>query len=501
LRLINTAGYSTGYARAQESLARWCSENGLPEEARVHWAHVFQQEPANSDAAAALGLVKVGGRHVARNQVERAKTRERDSARSLETWQAKLANLQKLAASPTPSVRDSALAELRTVNDPNSVYALERVTFSRWAREARRRDYADVFDREVVALIGKFDTQPGTESLARFAVRHDQQAVRQAAADKLKGRDLHAFVPLLLDGLTMPIQYDVQVVEDLLGHKQVVAQASQERSSHIAGLRDTRQVYNGKHLIQLTAAAEAKVKQVDTFNRQARELNSRIVAALARAVDIDREGPFRDLAFGAELGAADPKRWWEWWYDHNEQYVSSDKPYYGYDYGWSAFDDYRQSYRETVVPMSCFLKGTPVWTLSGPKPSEQLKVGDRVLAQNPETGELTYKGVLMTTLRPPSEMLTVRAGKSTITATLGHPFFVVGKGWRMAKELTEADWICAQGQTLPIDSIEQAKPAEAHNLMVADFGTYFVGKDRILVHDNSPIPPTRLEMPGLLAVR
>ena len=37
--------------------------------------------------------------------------------------------------------------------------------------------------------------------------------------------------------------------------------------------------------------------------------------------------------------------------------------------------------------------------------------------------------------------------------------------------------------------------------MVADFGTYFVGKDRILVHDNSPIPPARLEMPGLLAAR
>jgi hypothetical protein len=37
--------------------------------------------------------------------------------------------------------------------------------------------------------------------------------------------------------------------------------------------------------------------------------------------------------------------------------------------------------------------------------------------------------------------------------------------------------------------------------MVADFGTYFVGKDRVLVHDNSPIPPTRLEVPGLLAVR
>jgi intein/homing endonuclease len=123
-----------------------------------------------------------------------------------------------------------------------------------------------------------------------------------------------------------------------------------------------------------------------------------------------------------------------------------------------------------------------------------------VLAQNPETGELAYKGVLVTTVRPPSEMLTIRAVNSAITATLGHPFFVVGKGWRMAKELKDDDWVYAQGETLPIDAIEKAEPVEAHNLMVLDFGTYFVGKDRVLVHDNSPIPPARLEIPGLFAV-
>lgn len=232
---------------------------------------------------------------------------------------------------------------------------------------------------------------------------------------------------------------------------------------------------------------------------------------MLRAVDIDVEGPFKDLIATAEGGGPDPKRWWQWWYDYNEQYTSGEKPYYGYDYDWSTTTQYDGGYNTHtdtrtiqdwyVRCVSCFAKGTPVWTLSGPKPIEQIKIGDRVLAQRPETGELAYKGVLATTIRPPDEMLTIRAGKSSITTTLGHPFFVVGKGWRMAKELTEADWICAQGQTLPIDVIEKAETAEAHNLMVADFGSYFVGKDRILVHDNSPIPPVRLEMPGLLAVR
>ncbi len=126
-------------------------------------------------------------------------------------------------------------------------------------------------------------------------------------------------------------------------------------------------------------------------------------------------------------------------------------------------------------------------------------VGDRVLSQNSETGELAYKGVLATTIRPASTMLSIRSGKTAIATTLGHPFFVVGKGWRMAKELRDDDWLCAQGRIVPVDTIESAEPVEAYNLVVADFGTYFVGKDRVLVHDNSPLRPGKLEMPGLLA--
>jgi hypothetical protein len=149
--------------------------------------------------------------------------------------------------------------------------------------------------------------------------------------------------------------------------------------------------------------------------------------------------------------------------------------------------------------MSCFAKGTAVWTLSGAVKIEGIKAGDRVLSQHPETGELTYKGVLATTLRPPSEMLTIRAGKSSVTATLGHPFFVVGHGWRMAKQLKEGDKIATLGGTLPIREIKPAESAEAHNLVAADFGTYFVGDERLFVHDNSPIQPARLDLPGLLA--
>jgi hypothetical protein len=37
---------------------------------------------------------------------------------------------------------------------------------------------------------------------------------------------------------------------------------------------------------------------------------------------------------------------------------------------------------------------------------------------------------------------------------------------------------------------------EAHNLVVAGFGTYFVGNQGLLVHDNTYRAPTRAVIPG-----
>ena len=53
----------------------------------------------------------------------------------------------------------------------------------------------------------------------------------------------------------------------------------------------------------------------------------------------------------------------------------------------------------------CLLAGTPVWTASGPARVEEIQVGDLVLSQHPGTGELAYKPVLKTTVRPPGPLV------------------------------------------------------------------------------------------------
>jgi hypothetical protein len=133
----------------------------------------------------------------------------------------------------------------------------------------------------------------------------------------------------------------------------------------------------------------------------------------------------------------------------------------------------------------------------GAAPIETVRGGDRVLSQDPDTGELAYKIVLGTTVRPPAPLVQIRAGGSEIRATRGHPFWVSGKGWEMAKFLALGDKLhCATG-FLPIESLEEAPAEQTYNLIVEDFATYFVGEHRLLVHDNTLRQPTLAIVPGL----
>ena len=138
----------------------------------------------------------------------------------------------------------------------------------------------------------------------------------------------------------------------------------------------------------------------------------------------------------------------------------------------------------------------------GLRPIEEIKIGDRVLAQDAETGELAYKPVLGVTTRPPSPRLKIGLGSETIVAAPGHPFWVVGQGWRMTKQLRVGERFHTTNGAATIESIEEIEAPLPHyevayNLIVADFGSYFVGKQAVFVHDNTPRRPTSVLVPGL----
>ena len=155
------------------------------------------------------------------------------------------------------------------------------------------------------------------------------------------------------------------------------------------------------------------------------------------------------------------------------------------------------TYRVTYA--SCFPAGTPVETSTGTLTIEQIKPGDCVLAQDPDSGELAYKPIMAVTVRPPSPLIEVRTEKDTIRAMRGHPFWVSGIGWQMAKELKAGQWLHTVDGPVRIEIADERGEAECHNLVVADFNSYFVGRDRILVHDNNLRQVTTATVPGFVS--
>jgi hypothetical protein len=141
--------------------------------------------------------------------------------------------------------------------------------------------------------------------------------------------------------------------------------------------------------------------------------------------------------------------------------------------------------------------GTTVYTDVGPRPVEQIRLGDRVLAQNVDTGELSYRAVLEPTVRPAAPTVVLKFGDKRIQATGGHPFWAVGRGWTKAREFEPGMRMATVAGTVEVTGIEPASNEPAYNLVVDDFHTYFVGDVLVLSHDNRPPEPARGGLPGM----
>ena len=142
-----------------------------------------------------------------------------------------------------------------------------------------------------------------------------------------------------------------------------------------------------------------------------------------------------------------------------------------------------------ITGKGCFVAGTIVATIYGGKAIEDIEVGDKVLASDPETGETAYKQVLNTYIYVKDTLVYVTIDGETIETTKEHPFWVEGQGWTKAKFLETGDQLRdANGNTITIDNVKIVKLPEnkytfVYNFEVADFHTYYVADSSILVHN------------------
>lgn len=502
---------AVGNAALELKLAQWCIKEKMPDRARLHFWQVLRNpkvtEGQVKDAAKQLDLVFVGGKIFTRDELKQEQEREKRIAEAIAKWRPILAQLQPAIDGGFGEAHDAAAAKLATIEDPSVIPAIE--TFLNGHREG--------FGEELVKLLTKFPQYEATQTLVRYAVVSSYLSVRDVAIEELKKRPLHDYVPTLLMGLVAPIESQFRVTRDRRGSlryehvflqenlsSKIVSKLDVELIAHVLK-PDSRRFVR----IPLKSAEGQRLGRLDLtfFDHEDMlglmevDLYVKSLELRANAVELAMR-PANKAAFAVlrnvtgEQRPDRPQEWWQWWNEYNQ--VHYPKPTY-WQYARSQKHYLRYHSPLRLVVASCFLAGTPVWTESGLRRIESIETGDRVLSQNPDTGELCFKVVIGKTVRPPTEASKLTVNGETITTTLGHPLWVAGKGWEMAKHIQPGDQLHGIHGIVNVNDVQPLpNKAEAHNLVVDDFNTYFVGNCGMLVHDNTYRKPTRALLPGLI---
>lgn len=146
----------------------------------------------------------------------------------------------------------------------------------------------------------------------------------------------------------------------------------------------------------------------------------------------------------------------------------------------------------------CFEAGTFVWTAAGPVAIEMLEVGDRVIAHDEKSGEMTLREVTRVYVRrlAPIVAVTVLAAGGqveTFPTTEEHPFLVEAEEtggepiWRRADHLKPGDLVRTLDRgTARVESITYTDRATTvYNLEVEGLHNYHVGEGGVVVHNQS----------------
>ncbi|MEO1526532.1 MAG: polymorphic toxin-type HINT domain-containing protein [Planctomycetota bacterium] len=474
---------------ANVSLARWCRKKQLTDRERLHWQRVIQLDPSHREARLRLHLREFRGQLMTSDEIKDWKLAAARYEVAERRWDPKINRLHREMRAARLKKESEAWEQLASINDPDAVPSLEKL--------ARRT--TPVIQLHVIDTMAQIQSELAADALVRLSIDLDDDMCRARAAEALRDHSWYSFVPQYLSALESAIEYDwvLSTYGDFISsHLRLrqeraddVINVMHSRNSSITmlGTPNRRDVQTYRVLVAREVRRQkmelgTTMQRVDENNQRTQRRNKRVFAALRNAT-------------GQEIDSL-PHLWWDWWKQHNEYEVADTKKE-----RLVTLTENRQESIPALPPPpgaahECFPAGTPVRTETGVLPIETLRRGDRVLSQNVTTGELSYKLVLETTKRKPSPSIRVRCPVQTITSTLGHPFWVIGKGWIMAKRLQPGDRLHSPRGSLTVSAVEPVEDTEAFNLVVAENNNYFVGEVGVLVHDNEMPAATFAPIPG-----
>jgi hypothetical protein len=492
-----------GTAEAHLDLARWCHAKKLSAQ---EYAHSLAAVSLSPEADHRERLLKLGYRQLGdvwlspeelaawRAELELTKT-------SLDLWGEKLALVaQQLTA--TGRRREAADRTLDQLHDISAVPAIEWLLCGR---------------EEPIALVGierlkSIDAYESTRALTRQAIFHHSAAARDAAMEVLIDRKLEDFVPSLLSLLTTPLTLHVDAAETAdrgaLFCNYVVARET-ENQFQIAELDSLVQFLNvdfvstpptprGSVSIPLEGIDRVRTDFGRRFADERRALEKDLEDRNERTDELNaRIGDVLKTVSGEEKRET-PRDWWDWWNDYNQYEKPPKRTRKVTRQRRTAGAASRNPYDVRMRTSSCLVAGTVVWTDEGSRPVESLSIGDMLLSQDLESGELQYLPVLQTNARQPTTVFRLATSGEPIVATGGHRFWVNGQGWRRVNDLKPGSLLHTATGSVAITSIEPVPDQAVYNVVISPTHNYFVGEQALLTHDVTLPRSTNRKVPGLV---
>ena len=477
-------------------LADWCHKKGLAEQERAHLMRVLDFDANHRLARTKLGFRQVNGQWVTPAQLQQAHQRVVADRKNFSTWGPRLEKLRKQFRNGSPAQRAAARQQILAINDSAAIVALEQIL-------ARDSEPAALLAIETLQRLSDYEA---TRALARIAITSPSAAVQEQSANYLKQRNPDDYVPALLSCMYTPVNSRMMITPTRDGqlmyrhmfvregqdqNELVVLDTNFRRQSRPGG--DSNETFS-RTLAGTLMAAMNRERQVMRQNFQTQTLNNRICATLNSSLD-------------QEL-AAKPNAWWSWWNETNEVFIPGNKPTNSIyraetvvvsDRAGSAGGG-SQGSGSSGAPrgrFDCLAAGTLVWTWQGKQAIETIQIGDMVLSQSPETGELSYQPVTRTTIRPAGETVKIHYGQHHLETSGGHLFWVSGDGWVKSRKLKSGMQLHTMNGVVPVQFLEAGRKVKTYNLIVDGHHTYFVGAGRVLSHDNSVRQSTNAVVPGL----
>ena len=137
--------------------------------------------------------------------------------------------------------------------------------------------------------------------------------------------------------------------------------------------------------------------------------------------------------------------------------------------------------------IACFTEDTLIEIKNGHKKILEIKEGDEVYSENPETGEKGLKKVSKVIKNEVKFLRHIFVDDKEIKVSRRHPFYVQNKGWIEARQIKINDELhLFSGEIAKVKKVQDEvlnSPILVYNFEVEDFQTYFVSELDILVHN------------------